>query len=237
MDFEDYQRQNPGHRFSDYYVYKLKTIIDSGEAHGALGRDLYRDQKRIDFEEAGRQEFESLVARFGIQPAHRVVDFGCGSLRLGVHFIRYLDPGNYYGLDLTDDFIIPGLERVSEILGAERVFKVGLIGRDLEDAVAFGPDLVVSSNVAYHVHPDECAEFHERLLRLTAKPGARLVFDSRVAADPHRFGDRNWAFAADFHQTALADLSLVNTVPDARAIDMRLAEGAVARVIYCFARA
>jgi hypothetical protein len=40
----------------------------------------------------------------------RCVDFGCGSLRLGQHAIRYLDRSNYWGVDLTDSFIRAGID-------------------------------------------------------------------------------------------------------------------------------
>src|SRR5919108_815181 len=36
----------------------------------------------------GRYVFEFLVAS-GCRPEHRVLDFGCGALRVGIHAIRY----------------------------------------------------------------------------------------------------------------------------------------------------
>ena len=35
----------------------------------------------------------------GLRPEHRLLDFGCGALRLGVLAIPYLDAGNYFGVD------------------------------------------------------------------------------------------------------------------------------------------
>jgi SAM-dependent methyltransferase len=46
----------------------------------------------------GRYVFDFLVEA-GCLPRHRVLDFGCGALRLGIHAIRYLDAGNYFGID------------------------------------------------------------------------------------------------------------------------------------------
>jgi SAM-dependent methyltransferase len=56
----------------------------------------------------GRAQFEYLVAE-GLQPAHRLLDIGCGSLRAGLHFIEYLDPGNYSGIDTNGALIRGGL--------------------------------------------------------------------------------------------------------------------------------
>jgi SAM-dependent methyltransferase len=46
----------------------------------------------------GRYIFDFLVES-GCRPDQRVLDFGCGALRLGIHAIRYLDAGNYFGVD------------------------------------------------------------------------------------------------------------------------------------------
>jgi SAM-dependent methyltransferase len=46
----------------------------------------------------GRLQFDYLVDR-GMEPQHYFLDVGCGPLRGGVHFIRYLETGHYYGVD------------------------------------------------------------------------------------------------------------------------------------------
>lgn len=50
------------------------------------------------WDEVGRLQFDFLV-RQGLRPEHYLLDVGCGSLRGGVHFVRYLEPGHYYGVD------------------------------------------------------------------------------------------------------------------------------------------
>src|SRR5256885_1508932 len=46
----------------------------------------------------GRYMFDFLVES-GLRPEHRLLDFGCGALRLGVWALAYLDQGNYFGID------------------------------------------------------------------------------------------------------------------------------------------
>jgi SAM-dependent methyltransferase len=50
------------------------------------------------WEEIGQLQFDFLV-RYGLEPNHYFLDVGCGSLRGGVHFIRYLQTGHYFGVD------------------------------------------------------------------------------------------------------------------------------------------
>lgn len=58
----------------------------------------------------GMLQFEFLLGQ-GLKPHHRLLDVGCGSLRGGVHFIRYLDAGNYFGIDLSAELLDAGYER------------------------------------------------------------------------------------------------------------------------------
>ena len=62
------------------------------------------------WDEIGSLQFNFLVAR-GLKPHHRLIDVGCGSLRGGVHFARYLEQGNYYGIDLNQALIDAGYEQ------------------------------------------------------------------------------------------------------------------------------
>jgi SAM-dependent methyltransferase len=58
----------------------------------------HRDYVGGMWEEMGQLQFDFLLSR-GLQPRHVLLDIACGSLRAGVHFIRYLDRGNYLGID------------------------------------------------------------------------------------------------------------------------------------------
>jgi SAM-dependent methyltransferase len=50
------------------------------------------------WDELGKLQFDYLVEH-GLQPSHYLLDIGCGPLRGGVHYIRYLDRGRYYGVE------------------------------------------------------------------------------------------------------------------------------------------
>jgi len=56
------------------------------------------------WDEIGKLQFEFLVSQ-GLAPHHVLLDIACGSLRGGVHFIPYLEPGNYLGIDKEAELI------------------------------------------------------------------------------------------------------------------------------------
>lgn len=63
--------------------------------------------------ETGKMQFDYLI-KHGLQPTHRVLDIGCGNLRLGIHLIKYLDSGNYVGLDISPAIIQSAQKKIAE---------------------------------------------------------------------------------------------------------------------------
>lgn len=55
----------------------------------------------------GDLQFNFLIEQ-GLCRTHKLLDVGCGALRGGLQFVRYLDHGNYYGLDLNESLIKAG---------------------------------------------------------------------------------------------------------------------------------
>ncbi len=65
------------------------------------------------WDEVGRLQFEFLESR-GLKPEHKLCDTGCGALRGGIHFVRYLEPGNYYGLDINASLLEAGRRELEQ---------------------------------------------------------------------------------------------------------------------------
>ncbi|MBO8186883.1 class I SAM-dependent methyltransferase [Streptomyces spirodelae] len=61
----------------------------------------------------GELQFDYL-RRHGLQPSTRMLDIGCGNLRAGWRFIQFLEPGNYYGIDISPDVLIAAKRTLTE---------------------------------------------------------------------------------------------------------------------------
>jgi hypothetical protein len=74
-------------------------MSNSMSDHTSEGQPLWH-RKAVGglWDEIGRLQFDYFVSQ-GLVPHHRLLDLGCGSLRGGVHFIAYLDPDRYSGVD------------------------------------------------------------------------------------------------------------------------------------------
>jgi cyclopropane fatty-acyl-phospholipid synthase-like methyltransferase len=76
-----------------------------------INAGIHRDMVGGMWDEIGRLQFEFLRAH-GLKPNHRLLDIGCGCLRGGIHAIKYLETGNYYGLDINRSLIEAGRREV-----------------------------------------------------------------------------------------------------------------------------
>jgi len=65
------------------------------------------------WKEIGDLQFNFLVKK-GLLPEHYFLDIGCGSLRGGVHFIRYLENKHYFGIDKNLELLVGGSVELRE---------------------------------------------------------------------------------------------------------------------------
>ncbi len=103
------------------------------------------------WDEIGKLQFEFMLTH-GLLPQHRLLDVGCGSLRGGVHFVRYLEKGNYYGVDQDQWLLDAGLRHELKDEGlADR--QPLLLCRDDFDFSAFGTtfDFAIAQSVFTHL--------------------------------------------------------------------------------------
>lgn len=177
--YADFKTKNPDVSYAEWLHRNAVRCVKDGRVHATLGGNL---RKHTDWWQAGRGTFERYRKIAAIGTGDRIVDYGCGSLRVGAHFIRYLEPHHYFGLDVTTDLIETGKELAGAELIAEKAPVFAPIDApSLEAAEAFGADVVISTAVCYHVHPDETETYFGNLRRLAHKPSAKLLFDLSVS--------------------------------------------------------
>ena len=108
-----------------------------------INAGIHRDMVGGMWDEIGRLQFEFLRAR-GLKPNHRLLDIGCGCLRGGIHAIKYLEAGNYYGLDINRSLIeagryelsLAGLDHKSSHLALSDCFELSLFQQKFDYLLA-----------------------------------------------------------------------------------------------------
>jgi SAM-dependent methyltransferase len=136
------------------------------------------------WEEIGRLQFDFL-RRMGLSPCHRLLDVGCGALRGGIHFIRYLDPGNYHGVDMNASLIKAGREFELPAAGLEARHPHLLVDPSF-DFARFGTvfHLALAQSVFTHLPVNSIARC---LVNMAAvlPPGGRFFATYFEAPTPH----------------------------------------------------
>lgn len=129
--------------------------------------EAHREQVGGLWDEIGRLQIDFLRAA-GLLPSDTLLDVGCGSLRGGVHFVRYLEPGRYYGIDRDADLVRAGLEIELPRAGlADRLPRGNLAVTDAFDAERFGVafDVAWAQSLFTHLTAPDIRRCLERVAR------------------------------------------------------------------------
>jgi SAM-dependent methyltransferase len=122
-----------------------------------MTNDRHRELVGGLWDEIGSLQVAFLV-RQGLRPSHTLLDVGCGCLRGGIHFVRYLDQGHYFGIDADQSLLDAGYD--------VELARAGLTGRlprhhlrhsSSFDVSAFGVtfDYALAQSVFTHLGPPE----------------------------------------------------------------------------------
>lgn len=138
---------------------RMLALRHSGGPYHEFYAAVMRERVRVDpryavggmWVQIGRLQFEFLCSQ-GLLPEHRLLDFGCGSLRGGLRFIRYLEPGNYIGADISAEALSAGRAFLAEDgLEDRRPELILLRGRALEELQGRTFDYILAQSVLTHM--------------------------------------------------------------------------------------
>ncbi|KAL5996003.1 hypothetical protein ACLOJK_026076 [Asimina triloba] len=128
----------------------------------------------------GRDVFEFIAGSTNLSPDAQVLEIGCGTLRVGLHFIRYLNPGKFHCLERDNLSLMAAL--AYELPSQGLLYKRPMIikGEDM-DFSRFGSDimfdLIYASAVFLHM-PDNLVWVGLERLSTKLRPYEGRIFIS-----------------------------------------------------------
>jgi len=171
--------------YEDYYVHAVMKKIREGHGHPAIGAHA-----RPVREHAELLEF---LKKFGLRPDDVAVDYGCGSLRLGHSVIDYLEPGKYWGIDITDEFYKLGLAAMDPEWLRRKAPKLGVINAEtLAKVRADRPRFVGSWHVCSKVPEARLDSYIGNIVSLLS-PGSIALIHFPEMAERRQLSGLAWA--------------------------------------------
>lgn len=161
--------------YSDYYATMMKRKAKGAMARTASGR----------WSEGGRRQFE-FIKSHGLRPSHSLLDLGCGSLRAGLHFVEFLEPGNYWGVDISGEVLAVGQRLLSE-RGLNWKRPTLRVIRDLSFDWTEGRtfDFVIAQKVLNHMPLEDVETFFRNARRVMSGESVLIVwFVDGAVRDP-----------------------------------------------------
>ena len=200
-------RESEGIRKAKARFTNIASELKKGASHPTLGFHAHGGEQ--DWWKAGEKNFQKMVRLFAINKSDRVVDYGCGSLRVGAHFIRYLEPVCYAGLEVTSDLIDMGKQVIgTDILEEKRPLLAEISETSIQAARDMEASLVFSHAVAKNVVRDELDFYLSALRTIAHKPGCVLYFSAKLADAEVEYSPGGWARSLDAYAKPLFPLTL-----------------------------
>jgi len=165
------------------------------------------------WEEMGEKQM-AFLREHGLAPHHKFLDVGCGSLRAGRLISHYVDPGNYYGIDINHSLLVAGYDHELDDTGRKRLPSANLRATDRFDA-DFGVkfDMAIAQSVFTHVSLNWIRLCLSRVSEVMV-PGGKFFatfFEQPddfpidgISKTGKRFTERNayWYYRRDLHWAA-----------------------------------
>lgn len=148
-------------------------------AHQRMDRNSAAEERRLQkmvgppgvWKESSDFQIDFLRCR-GLQPAHSILDIGCGPLRGGIPLVQFLDEGNYTGIDVRAEIVEEAQEQVRRYDLARKaptVFLSDNFGREKLGQQKF--DYVWCFQLFYHLEDHLIDDCLQQISRVLARAG------------------------------------------------------------------
>ncbi len=183
-----------------------------------LRRGKHRRLIAGNWKQMGQRQLDYMQG-VGLEPQHLLLDVACGPLRAGIRFVDYLEPGNYYGIDINQSLLDVGYDKEMPDELREKLPRDHLRATqrfDVDFGVEF--DYAIAQSLFTHISLNDIRLCLARVAKVL-KPGCSFyatffeappdfpvdgVIDEGLANNRARYGERNpfWYWAGDLEWAA-----------------------------------
>jgi cyclopropane fatty-acyl-phospholipid synthase-like methyltransferase len=139
------------------------------------------------------------LATHGLKPDSTLLDYGCGALAAGIHFIEYLAPAKYVGVDISTEVLAEGRRRLERMnLSKKRPELHRIESGSLAALKERRFDVIWAQSVLTHMPPGDIQNLLQAI-RPHLHEGSRF-FATFAATDgePHQKLFKDWYYNIEF---------------------------------------
>lgn len=172
-------------RFRAMFERRFPGFFLKAQGEKGVRRYGHRDYVGGRWDELGQLQLDMLRSK-GLKPHHYLLDIACGSLRLGVKAIPYLEPEHYGGVEKEQALVEAGIrEELGEELLQQRRPEFLITAAFEFERLSFMPDYAIAQSLFSHLPADQIALCLAKL-RPRMKPGSVLFATFFEALEPVR---------------------------------------------------
>jgi SAM-dependent methyltransferase len=187
--YKRWQKKNPAKPFSDFFAEIQKPGLLHGRSHPTLGSNL----TGLSFGQSGIASF-NMLTKNGLTEDTVCVDYGCGTLRIGVHVIKHLGRGAYWGFDIDEAFLDKGRELIGAQTYIEKAPHLRVVSpASVAEVAAAKPTFLFSISVMIHVHPNELEQYFQNIMTIIGDSGRAIVSGKWSQDDTRSYSSLSWA--------------------------------------------
>jgi SAM-dependent methyltransferase len=179
-----------GTSYAEYYANRMNRIVTRNPDWGLNLDRLF--------------QFEYLKTH-GLTPQSTLLDYGCGALAAGIHFIAYLELGKYVGLDISGEVLREGERRLKRAGLKGRQPNLCLLDGDLVAVLGERKfDFLWAQSVLTHMPPDDILTLLRDIRRHMHGRSQLFAGFAHTKGKPGQKQFKDWYYNQDFFIEAAA---------------------------------
>ena len=184
--WEYYLFKIKGQSYSEYYAHRMNRIVKHNPNWGSNLNKKF--------------QLEFLISQ-GLSPKGEFLDYGCGALASGVHFIDYLETGKYTGVDISVEAVNEGIRRVENKGLANKIPIVKVIkSGEIQEFNGKKFDFVWAQSVFTHLPPDESEKIISELKSFLSTAGRFYVTFCITNSQIGQKNYKDWFYPVSFFE-------------------------------------
>ena len=187
-----------GTNYAEYYAERMDRLIKRRSNWG-LNQDKTFQIKYL--------------IQHGLTPEMTFLDYGCGAVNAGLHFIAYLEDAKYTGADVSAQVLAEGKKRIeAQALLAKKPLLYHIPGGDLTPLPAQKFDMIWSYSVLTHMPPEAISLLLESLKKHMHSTSVFYADFARGETEIEHRKFKNWYYPVTFFEKTASDCGLSFTV-------------------------